>query len=186
MGRSASLFGVLGSVLLGFALVSTFVLPLDSWYVVGNGAFGGLLLLAYMVFGFESFRGLFGQRSTRYGAGAAVYTALFVALLAGINYLGTRYHHRWDVTEAGVYTLSPQSRQVVKELSGTLTMTAFVEGGIDPGLEALLDTYRYAAPERVEMRLVDPDREPVLVDQMKITSAPSIHLAYGSESFVAC
>jgi ABC-type uncharacterized transport system involved in gliding motility auxiliary subunit len=184
MGRSASLFGVLGSVLLGFSLASTFVLPLDSWYVVGNFALGGLLLLAYVVFGFESFRALFGQRSTRYGAGAVVYTALFVALLVGLNYLGTRYHHRWDVTEAGVYTLSPQSRRVVEDLAKTLQMTAFVEGGIDPGLEALLDTYRYAAPEHVEARLVDPDREPVLVDQMKITSAPSIHLAYANESFV--
>ena len=184
MGRSASLFGVLGLVLLGFSLVSTFVLPIDSWYVIGNFAFGTLLLLAYVVFGFESFRALFGQRSTRYGAGAVVYTTLFVALLVGVNYLGARYHHRWDVTEAGVYTLSPQSRRVVEELSGTLTMTAFVEGGIDPALDALLDTYRYAAPAHVETRLVDPDREPVLVDQMKITAAPSIHLAYGQESFV--
>jgi gliding motility-associatede transport system auxiliary component len=184
MGRSASLFGVLGTVLLGFSLLSAFVLPVDSWYVVGNFALGGLLLLAYVVFGFESFRALFGQRSTRYGAGAIVYTVLFVVLLIGVNYLGTRYHHRWDVTEAGVYTLSPQSHRVVEELSGTLTMTAFVEAGLDPDLEALLDTYRYAAPEHVEMRLVDPDREPVLVDQMKITAVPSINLAYGNESFV--
>jgi hypothetical protein len=175
MGRSASLFGVLGTVLLGFSLLSAFVLPIDSWYVVGNFALGGLLLLAYVVFGFESFRALFGQRSTRYGAGAIVYTVLFVALLIGVNYLGTRYHHRWDVTEAGVYTLSPQSRRVVEDLSGTLAMTAFVEAGIDPGLEALLDTYRYAAPEHVEMRLVE-QFFPVPRERLRITG---IHCRVG-------
>ena len=32
--------------------------------------------------------------------------------------------------------------------------------------------------------MVDPDKEPTLVDQMKITTAPSVNLQYGNESFV--
>ena len=184
MGQSVSLFGVLGLVLLGFGLASAFLLPLSDPYVFCNVGAGALLILAYVVFGFESFRGLFGQRSTRYGAGALLYTGLFIVLLVGVNYLGTRYHTRWDITAAGVHTLSPQSRQVIEGLSSPLAMTAFVEGGIDPGLAALMGTFRYAAPDFVETRLVDPDREPALVDQMKITAVPSVHLRYGDESFV--
>ncbi len=184
MGRYASLIGLLGLVALSFGVVALVVLRLDGllpWVHIGGGI---LCLVAYLAFGFESFQSLLGQRSTRYGAGAAVYSLLFIVLVAGANYLGHRHHKRWDVTEGGVYTLSPQSTKVAESLQNDLAMTAFVEGGINPSLESLLESYTYANAARVKMRLVDPDKEPTLVDQMKITTAPSVHLQYGNESFV--
>jgi ABC-type uncharacterized transport system involved in gliding motility auxiliary subunit len=184
VGRSAALYGLLGLVFLGFGLAATALVGLDDGYVLLNLVVGAGLVLAYLAFGFEGFRSLVGQRSTRYGAGAAVYTLLFFALVAGGNYLGARHHHRWDLTEASIYTLSPQSRKVVESLKEDLAITAFVEGGVNPQLETLLESYAYAAPAHVKFKLVDPDKEPALVDQMKITTAPSAHLQYGKESFV--
>jgi ABC-type uncharacterized transport system involved in gliding motility auxiliary subunit len=192
VGRYASLLGLLGLIVLGFGLIARLFLGLGAdpqfgvddilvWLHLGVGT---LVILAYLAFGFEGLRTALGQRSTRYGASAALYSLLFVALIAGINYVGYRRHHRWDVTEGGVYTLSPQSTKVVESLKNDLTMTAFVEGGIAPGVESLLDGYTYANASHVKMRLVDPDREPALVEQMKITTAPSVHLQYGEESFV--
>jgi ABC-type uncharacterized transport system involved in gliding motility auxiliary subunit len=177
---------LLGLIALGFGLVGVgFVSnPFSDLFVLANLVVGAGLLVAYVAFGYESFVGLLGQRSTRYGAGALVYTLLFVLLIAGANYLGTRYHTRWDVTEAGVHTLSPQSRKVVESLADTLTVTAFVEGGVAPDLESLLDSYRYAAPGKIAFKILDPDKEPGLADQMKITAVPSLHLQYGGESFV--
>lgn len=192
MGRYASFLGLLGLILLGFGLVARLMLGLGLdpelgwddlivWFHLGVGF---LLLVGYATFGLDSLRGLVGQRSTRYGAGAALYTALFVLLIAGINYLGHRHHHRWDVTEGGVYTLAPQTKKVVESLTSPVTLTAFTEGGVNPGLQSLLDSYRYVNPGQVQTRMVDPDKEPALVDQMKITTAPSVHLQYGNESFV--
>jgi ABC-type uncharacterized transport system involved in gliding motility auxiliary subunit len=192
VGRYASFLGLLGLILLGFGLVARLMLGLGLdpdlgfddlivWFHLGVGL---LLLVGYATFGLESLRGLVGQRSTRYGASAAVYTLLFIALVAGVNYIGHRRHHRWDVTEGGVYTLSPQTTKVVGSLKEPVSLTAFVEGGINPTIESLLDGYRYANPAQVKTRLVDPDKEPALVDQMKITTAPSVHLQYGNESFV--
>jgi ABC-type uncharacterized transport system involved in gliding motility auxiliary subunit len=176
--------GLLGLVVLAFGLLARVVLGIDDSLVWLHIAGGALAIVTYLAFGFESFRALLGQRSTRYGAGAAVYSLLFVVLVAGVNYLGHRHHTRWDVTEAGIYTLAPQSTKVVQSLQDDVAMTAFVEAGISPALESLLDSYRYASPERVKIRMVDPDKEPALVDQMKITTAPSVHLQYGKESFV--
>ena len=156
MGRSASLFGVLGLVFLAFGFVAAALLrTVADPYVLLNLVAGAALVLAYLAFGFEGFRAALGARSTRYGASAALYTVLFLALAAGANYLLYRHHHRWDLTEAGVYTLAPQSKKVVTALNEDLEMTAFVEGGQDPGLETLLDSYRYAAPSHVKFRLVD-------------------------------
>jgi ABC-type uncharacterized transport system involved in gliding motility auxiliary subunit len=184
VGRSASLLGLLGLVVLAFGLGARLVLGIDSPFVWLHIAGGFLALVAYLVFGYESFRALLGQRSTRYGASAAVYSLLFVALIAGANYLGHRHNKRWDVTEGGIYTLAPQSVKVVQNLKEPITMTAFVEGGVNPGLESLLESYTYVAPDRVKKRLVDPDNEPALAEQMKITTAPSVNLQYGNESFV--
>jgi len=184
VGRFASLLGLLGLVALAFGLAARLILGIDDLLVWAHLVFGVLALLAYLAFGFENFRAMLGQRSTRYGASSAVYTVLFVVLVAGVNYLAHRHHHRWDVTESGVYTLSPQSTKVVQNLKDDLTMTAFVEGGVNPALDSLLDSYAYVAPSRVKKRLVDPDKEPALVDQMKITTAPSVALQYGNESFV--
>src|SRR5262249_6207310 len=58
------------------------------------------------------------------------------------------------------------------------------EGGQNPQVETLLDGYRYVSPSQVETRIVDPDKEPSLAEEMKITTVPSVHLQYGKESFV--
>src|SRR5262249_41978530 len=186
VGRSASLFGLLGLLLLAFGFVATaFVeFPARDPFVLANVILGAGLLLLTLVFGLDNLRGLLGQRSTRYGASAIVYSALFVALLVGLSYLGIRHHHRWDLTESGAYTLSPQSKKVVDSLKDKLVITAFAEGGVSPQLETLLDGYRYASSGQVETRIVDPDKEPTLAEQMKITTVPSVHLQYGKESFV--
>ncbi len=184
MSRVASLCGLLGLVFFGFGLGARLILGLSEPLIWLHLILGALLIVTYLTFGFESFRGLPGQRSTRYGAGAALYSVLFIALIAGANYLGHRHHERWDVSEGAIYTLSPQTTKVVQNLKDDVTMTAFVEGGINPGLDSLLESYTYVNPGHVKMRLVDPDKEPALVDQMKITTAPSVNLQYGNESFV--
>lgn len=186
MGRSGSLLGIIGLISLAFGFAGAAIInePWTDWYVLLNLVGGAALVVAYLAFGLEDFRALVGQRSTRYGAGSLVYTLLFVALVLGANYLGWRHHHRWDVTEAGVYTLAPQSKKVVGALKQDLALTAFVEGGQDAQLDSLLESYDYASPERVSYRLLDPDKEPALVEQMKITALRSVHLQFGDESFV--
>lgn len=186
MGRSASLLGLLGLLLLAFGLLGAMFVaaPFEDGYVLFNLIVGAALVVAYLAFGFEGFKSAVGQRSTKYGASAAIYSLLFVALIGILNYFGTRYHVRKDFTEAGVYTLSPQAKKVTEALDQPLTMTAFVEGGIEPQLRSLLDNYHDANPSQVEVSLVDPDKEPALVEQMKITTVPSVALRYGKESFV--
>jgi gliding motility-associatede transport system auxiliary component len=184
--KSASIFGLLGLLFLAFGFVATaFVTsPASDPYVLLNVVVGAVFLAIYFVFGVENLRTLIGSRSTRYSAGAVIYSLLFVALVIGLNYLGSRHHKQWDVTEASVYTLSPQSKKVVEALKDKLVLTAFTDGGTNPQLQTILDGYRDAAPGTVETRMLDPDKEPSLAEQMKITTVPSVHIQFGNESFV--
>lgn len=181
-GRSNGLLGLVGVVLLLFAAVRL-ALPqtagaVDALYI-GLHAFGGLLaLVAFLSAGVENLRSFLGERSTRYGASAALASLFFVGILASLNYLGTRYHHRFDLTEAGVFSLSPQSAQVVRNLDKDLVLQAFVEGGINPELKELFESYRYAS-RKVAFEMIDPERQPDLAQKYQITSFNTVRIQYG-------
>lgn len=187
MRGQATLLGLLGAVFLGFAAAAyafyTLLLPTQAlWeyaaicFVVGIGGVGG-----YLAFSWSNLRASFGERSTRYGTNAVFYSILFLALLAGLNYLSARRHHRWDVTEAGVHSLSDQSKKVLANLEKDLDIYAFLEGGHDPAIERLLDSYRYVS-SLIKPHLVDPDRSPELAEQFNVSSFGTLHLVYGMQS----
>src|SRR5262249_57362316 len=115
MGGAASLYGLLGLIFLAFGFVGTALVGLGDAYSLLNLVGGVLLLVLYLVFGLENFRTLVGQRSTRYGAGAAVYSLLFVVLIARGNYLGPRRPHPSATTGAGIHTLSPHTKHSVEK-----------------------------------------------------------------------
>jgi ABC-type uncharacterized transport system involved in gliding motility auxiliary subunit len=173
-------FGALGAYLAGAALEQ---LGFLSTVVLGNLLLGIVSLMLSVRTGWRALPGLMGQRQTRYGSRVVLATAAFVSILALLAYLSSRHHARIDLTEAGVYGLSPQSQRVAEKLDKPLELHAFVEGGTNEELRALLEGYRRAS-ENVTFRLVDPDRSPDLVSRFGITTLNSVHIAYGNESTV--
>jgi len=121
------------------------------------------------------------RRSTKYGVNAAVYSAIFLALFAMINFLGARYHKRFDMSSSGVNSLSEQSRKVLAGLTEPVEIDAFVEDGRDTVLEELLDAYKYDS-ERVSVRLVDPQVRPELAQEAGVTQVPTLRVRMGDRS----
>ena len=77
------------------------------------------------------------------------------------NVLVARFYHRWDVTSAGLYTLSAPTLETLSGLSESVDIVVFLSRS-DPdfgGLERLLDQYR-AESRLIRLRYVDPDRDP--------------------------
>jgi ABC-type uncharacterized transport system involved in gliding motility auxiliary subunit len=188
MTGRAPLFGLIGLVCLGFGLLGVYLAggAVERVSALGavvwlNVVLGLLFVALFFVTGWESIPTLVGQRQTRYGSGVAVSTVAFVAIVVALAYLTTHRNVRIDLTEAGVYGLAPQSRQVVEKLEGPLEMHAFVEGGINDQLRSLLDGYRQESA-KVTYTLVDPDRSPDLVSRYGITALNTVHVAYGNET----
>lgn len=180
VGLVCLLFGVGGAFLAGGALESFGAL---AFVVTANLLLGLFFLGLFFTTGWEALRGIVGQRQARLGSGVVVSTLLMIGILAATAYLSTAHNYRIDLTEAGVYGLAPQSRQVVDNLDGELEMHAFVEGGISPQIQSLLESYANESP-KVKFRLVDPDASPDLVSRFGITAMNSIHIGYGDESTV--
>ena len=153
----------------------------DALYIGAHGLLGLFALVAYLSSGLENVRTFLGERSTKYGANTIVSSLLFLAILGALNYVSARHHHRFDLTEEHVFSLSPQSVSVVKSLPNELQIQAFVEGGVNPELRDLLSNYAYQSP-KIKFELIDPDRQPELAEKYKISAYNTVRLQYGEES----
>jgi ABC-type uncharacterized transport system involved in gliding motility auxiliary subunit len=183
--RSNGLLGLIGIILLLFAGVAVALTRgetiFDQIYIGVHGAAGVLALIAYLSTGVENLRTFLGERSTKYGTSTVLASLIFIAILAILNFLAYRHNHRFDLTSEKVFSLSPQSAQVLTGLTKDLRMEAFVEGGANPELDDLLKNYG-ATSSKVSYRLVDPDREPEMAEKYGIKSYNTVRITYGEAS----
>jgi len=181
MRRSQSLLGTVGLLLLFFGGISIFFTGRFEAYALIHIGVGLVLLVMFLLASFKDLGKLLSARSTRYGTNMVVYTALFVALLVGINWLGARYNKRYDLSESGVFGLSPQALSVLGSVQQDVEMQAFLEGGHDPEIEALLESFSYASP-RVKTTLIDPDKQPELTEKYSVRAYRTVRVAYGEQA----
>jgi ABC-type uncharacterized transport system involved in gliding motility auxiliary subunit len=183
MSRFASFYGVVGVILLLFAGLAYFITRDFSSYVFAHSIIGALAVIIFFSSAKGSFSTFFGERSTKYGISAVFYALLFFAILFFVNFISARRHHRFDLTESGVYSLSPQTVELLHRLDKPLDIHAFVEAGADPQLRELLESYRYAS-DKMTFSLIDPDKQPDLAEKYQISTVPAVHLQYGDRSNV--
>lgn len=179
--RSTSLFGLWGIVLLAFGLVAYAVAPGASAYVLVHIGLGFLLIVLYLTSSRDTLSSFLGERSTKYGANAVVYSLIFLAVLLVVNYLAARHNRRFDLTKQNVFSLATQSEGVLAKLDKPVVVHAFVEAGSDPIIDDLLDSYKNASPN-FTYHLVDPVKDRDLAERYKVTELPFLHIQYGDPS----
>ena len=187
----AALLAGLGVVAIAFGLLSALLALLqpftDPLWIAANLVLGIVLLGAAVFMSLDSLRERLrssgGRRAGKYGTSAIVGTVLGIVILGFLGFLSSRYHHRFDVSEAGVHTLSAQTTELLASLEEDVTMTGFFSELQSPDAAALLDRYAFAS-ERVSVRYVDPNDDPLLVEELGLdTEALSrgvIHIALAS------
>jgi ABC-type uncharacterized transport system involved in gliding motility auxiliary subunit len=182
MKKILQISGIAGIVLTVFGLIALGFTG-DAWnpYVLIHLALGVLCLVVYLITQGGALLASLRRRRTRYGLHAVFYSLLLIGLLVLINFLSTRHHYRWDLTEAKVFSLSPQTVKVIGGLNQDLRIYGFFEKGENPRVTDLIKSYTYQSP-RVKFTPVDPDRSPELAKQFKIQQMNTLHLSYGQES----
>ncbi|MCS6813181.1 MAG: Gldg family protein, partial [Cyanobacteria bacterium] len=109
---------------------------------------------------------------------------LSVLLILGIiNFLGARYAARLDLTDNQLFTLSPQTQQVVKALKQPVKIWVFLKPG-DPEATAtrsLLEQYRQLNASKFSFEIVDPQAKPLLAKQFGVTSFGEVYLEAGDQ-----
>ncbi|MBM4266670.1 MAG: hypothetical protein FJ144_08675 [Deltaproteobacteria bacterium] len=181
MRRTGSFLGLVGLILLFFGAASYLLTGVLEPYSAIHLIVGTVLIVVYLAGSFRDLGELLSARSTRYGANMVLYSVLFVALLVGVNWWGAQHNERFDLTEESVYTLAPQARQVLEGLDQDLVFQAFLEGGHDPTVERLLDSFKTSSPH-VKVELVDPELQPEVTQRYEITAYGTVRVAYGEQA----
>ena len=142
MIKLLQLFGMSGSVLILIGLIAYFFPPHNADpYVLFHLCIGSLLLLVFpSTQGMSVIRAL-RLRSTRYGLHSVSYSVIFLGILILLNFLSSRYYLRWDLTEEKIFSLSPKSIRVARDLHQDLEIYGFFDGSEHPKVTDLIEGY---------------------------------------------
>ena len=107
------------------------------------------------------------SRQFRSGGYAAVYTLVFVAILAAANWLGVQYNETYDATERKLYSLSDQTHKILDGLERDVTISYFDRTSQFVAAQDMLRRYENAS-NRVSVEYVDPDEDPIKTEAMNV------------------
>lgn len=101
------------------------------------------------------------RRVWTHGSNTFLSTLLFLGILVFVVLIAERHPWRVDLTEAGLYTLSEQSRKIAKAVDQPVTIKGFFQSAEPARLEVedLLESYRLAN-KKIRYTFIDPDRNP--------------------------
>lgn len=119
------------------------------------------------------------RRSTQAGTNALVATLAVLAILGLINFLGTRYHLRADLTETQLFTLAPQSRELVNVLPQPVKVWVF-DINQNPQDRELLENYQRQS-SKFKYEYIDPQARPGLAEKFGVKDYGEVYLESGDK-----
>ena len=122
--------GALATLLLGAKVGMQFFpkVPTPVITYTGYAGFGFMALFALLSL-YQNRRELgafFGNQRTQSGGQYLIQFLGIMTLLVVLNWMGTRYHKRFDLTSNHAFSISDQSKKVAREITTPLKITAFV------------------------------------------------------------
>ncbi|MCZ7553215.1 MAG: GldG family protein [Anaerolineales bacterium] len=174
LGLLIFVLGVLASI--GLYIVFR---QFNLWLQISLGAIViGLAL--YALLDPERVRELLTGRQARYGSNALVLVLGFVGIVVVLNYLVFNNTKRWDLTEGKQYTLAPETIDTLNQLPQPVQATAFFTSQMNADTARdLLDQYKFNSQGKFDYKFVDPNANPALAEQAKITRDGTIVLTMG-------
>ena len=118
------------------------------------------------------------------GANFALYTLIVIALIVLVNWFVSNHDKRWDMTPNKKYSLSEQTRKILKGLDKNVTIYAFDRERSFGERRDVLGMYK-SASNRVTVKYVDPNREPALSREFGIRSFGTIVVSAGDRHMEA-
>ncbi len=134
--------------------------------VLGLGLF---CLLLYVLLEPQKILRLLRGRQVRYGGNTLLMIAAFIGIVGLLNFLGTRYERRLDLTEFKQYSLSEQTSKILGNLDQPLKITGFYtpDDSRLPEVRSLLREYARHSSQ-VSYSFIDPDADPFTAQQYEI------------------
>lgn len=127
------------------------------------------------------------QRWLKYGSNVAIGSIVVIALAVLLIYLAQSAHRRIDTTRGGLYSLKPQTLNIIKDLKSPVKLislyTTVAAEGVDPTTQAnakeqaqqraqlvddLLNEYKRHS-SKIDVEVIDPVKNPSKIDDLITT-----------------
>ncbi|NEP41682.1 MAG: ABC transporter, partial [Okeania sp. SIO2H7] len=157
--------------------------PIPLALIISGIVIVGLWLL-YLSYSTEKKSDKLGiGRATEAGTNALVATLSFLIIIGLINFLAVRYEYRLDLTEAQIFTLSPQTQEILTNLEKPVKVWLF-EAGENPLNKQLLENYQREGGGNFSYEFVNPYNRPGLALEYGVKQLGEIHLEVGDKKDV--
>jgi ABC-type uncharacterized transport system involved in gliding motility auxiliary subunit len=181
MKNIVGILGWLGIALVTAALYVRFGpgVP-DTWYSWSRPlALAGLVVTAlYALTQWRDIQRSFQKRGMQFGSVAIGSVVMFLAVLVGINWISSRQNKRWDWTQAGQFSMSEQTKQLLRSLQRPVKIRVFYGSGQDPQqYRDQMTEYRYYSGH-IDAEFVEADRNPTQAEKYGITTVPTVLIEY--------
>jgi ABC-type uncharacterized transport system involved in gliding motility auxiliary subunit len=175
--RIANILGWLGVALVlagvGIWASRPALVPLRQGFAIA----GLVCILVYAASQWREMGAALSKRQTRFGALSAISVVVVLALLVGANYLADKYSKRWDLSSAGEFTISEQTRTVLRSLKEPLRIRVFgVPQDMQPYRDRLGEYERVS--NQVKVDYLDIDKERPLANQYEARANGTIVVEY--------
>lgn len=190
MRRCSLTFGACAALICaGYGVLAGFVQgSFTNAFVLLQFGAAAVLALVWFVRGGRAAAARPAAAGSRLGQGGlpqlhlALDLVLALGLFAAVNWLANRHERRWDTTERGVYSLAPESVEVLREAARPIRLVV-----IDPqksrardDLLRLLELYRQQRRALVTYQLLDPRKDPRAVAALALKAGDVAAVEYGS------
>ncbi|MCH7800165.1 MAG: Gldg family protein [Chloroflexi bacterium] len=140
---------------------------------------GLVLLFVALVLSPRAVAMFMAGRQGRYGTNIVVMTIAFFAIVVLLNFLLFRTSNRFDVTATRIFSLSPQTVQILESLDRPVRANAFFIPGENSTASArqqsedLLNEFTRQTPN-FTYRFIDPELERTLATQYGVENYPTV------------
>lgn len=186
MKKAFSFAGLLAVVvmLIGMALTLSGgrITGIAKWHYI----IAGILIVGYGASRATELITAVKSRKARFGALFSVYSILLFAVIAVLNIIGALTNVQIaDITEEGLYSLSDQTKAVLKKVDNDLTFYAFFSGA-NAGLKEMRDVDRllrtYAATsKKVKLKVIDPEIDIAIAESFNVYENATLILEYNKQ-----
>jgi ABC-type uncharacterized transport system involved in gliding motility auxiliary subunit len=132
---------------------------------------GIVFFLISLWFERKELKTFFTARSTRYGLNSLVMILLVLAIVVLANWLINRHPYRYDTTKNQQFSLSPMTKNAIRNLKQPVKITAFFtetqEEGLRQRMKDLLDNYQIES-KKLEIKILDPLKNQQMLQQYNV------------------
>jgi len=161
---------ITGIALLKIFAAKTYI----GWTII---AISILLFALYIYFHLDELKDSLKRKTFFYKSNIIMIIILVFAIIVAINILTVKVQKRYDFTEGKIYSLSPQTIKVLKNLKENLDIKAFYPNELSFRAEDTLKLYKLYSP-KIRYEIIDPNKNPGVARRYNITDENTIVLEY--------